>query len=160
MLQRTGIGQDSHRFQEETSTKPCIIAGLVFDSVPGFDANSDGDVVFHAITNAISTLTGTPILGAVADALCKEGVTDSKAYLDEAMKTLGDQEIVHVSLAIEGKRPKMKERYHEIRQSVADALSIKIEDTGIMATTGEELTAFGKGEGVQCIAIVTTKNRG
>jgi len=48
-IYRTGIGQDSHRFTATDSTKPCIIAGLVFDDVPGLAADSDGDVVLHAI---------------------------------------------------------------------------------------------------------------
>ena len=67
---RTGIGQDSHRFLSSDSSKPCIIAGLIFEGCPGFNANSDGDVVFHAICNAISSVTGTLILGAIADDLC------------------------------------------------------------------------------------------
>ena len=46
---RTGIGQDSHRFLPPDSSKLCVIAGLIFEEVAGFNANSDGDVVFHAI---------------------------------------------------------------------------------------------------------------
>ncbi len=67
---RTGIGQDSHRFLPPGSSKPCVIGGLIFDDAPGFMANSDGDIVFHAICNAISSLTGVLILGAIADDLC------------------------------------------------------------------------------------------
>ena len=52
---RTGIGQDSHRFLPADSSKPCILAGAIFDDVPGFNANSDGDVMYHAICNAISS---------------------------------------------------------------------------------------------------------
>src|ERR1700722_10706288 len=96
---RTGIGQDSHRFLSPDSSKPCIIAGIIFDEVPGFNANSDGDIVFHAICNAITSLTGVLILGAIADDLClKDGITDSEIYLREAMKTLGNQEITHVAI--------------------------------------------------------------
>ena len=60
---RVGIGQDSHRFLSDDSTKPCVVAGLMFSDAPGLSADSDGDVVFHAICNAITSVTGVPILG-------------------------------------------------------------------------------------------------
>ena len=78
MIVRTGLGEDSHRFLPPESTKPCIIGGLIFPDVPGFNANSDGDVAYHAICNAISSLTGVLILGDIADHLClTNGITDS-----------------------------------------------------------------------------------
>lgn len=156
---RTGIGQDSHRFLPPNSSKPCIIAGLIFDDVPGFLANSDGDVVFHAICNAISSITHVLILGAIADELClKGGITDSEVYLVEAMKTLKHQKITHVSLTLEAKKPKFKHRLHDMRENIARVMNLPIDQVGITATTGEGLTDFGCGDGVQCIAIVTTED--
>jgi 2-C-methyl-D-erythritol 2,4-cyclodiphosphate synthase len=157
MTVRTGLGQDSHRFLSPESTKPCIIAGLIFDHVPGFNANSDGDVVFHAICNAITSLTGVLILGAIADDLClKDGITDSEVYLREAIKTLGNQKITHIAIAIEAKKPKFKDRLTEMRANIARVMDLKISQIGITATSGEGLTDFGCGDGVQCLAIVTT----
>lgn len=155
---RTGIGQDSHRFlNSQAAPKTCIIGGLPFDEVPGFDANSDGDVVYHAICNAISSVTGILILGAIADDLClNKGITDSEAYLIEALKTLGKQKITHIAITLEGKRPKFKKRIEEMREKIASVMSLDLSEIGITATTGEELTGFGRGEGVQCIAIITT----
>lgn len=155
---RTGIGQDSHRFLPPESTKPCIVAGTIFDNVPGFNANSDGDVVFHAICNAITSLTGVLILGAIADDLClKDGITDSEVYLIEAIKTLGKQSISHVAITIEGKKPKFKDRLMDMRSNIARVMNLDISQVGITATSGEGLTDFGCGDGVQCFAIVTTE---
>lgn len=155
---RTGIGQDSHRFLPPDSTKPCVIAGVIFDQVPGFNANSDGDIVFHAICNAISSLTGILILGHIADDLClKDGITDSEIYLFEAMKTLGNQKVSHVAVTIEAKKPKFKERLLEMRNSIARVMGLDITQVGITATTGEGLTDFGCGDGAQAFAIVTTE---
>lgn len=157
MAVRTGIGQDSHRFLPPNSAKPCIIAGLIFEDVPGFLANSDGDVVFHAICNAISSITHVLILGDIADELClKGGITDSEVYLVEAMKTLKDQKITHVALTIEAKKPKFKQRLLEMRKNIARVMNLQVDQVGITATTGEGLTDFGCGDGIQCIAIVTT----
>ena len=66
---KAAIGQDSHRF-EESLGKPLILGGVVFPGEPGLLANSDGDVVLHAITNAVSGITGQNILGKIADEMC------------------------------------------------------------------------------------------
>lgn len=158
MTVRTGIGQDSHRFLPSDSTKPCVIGGLIFNDAPGFNANSDGDVVLHAICNAISSLTGVLILGNIADDLClKDGITDSEVYLLEAMKTLGLQRVTHVAITIEAKKPKFKHRLIEMRQNIARIMHLDISQVGITATSGEGLTDFGCGDGVQAFAIVTTE---
>lgn len=155
---RTGIGQDSHRFLAHDSSKPCIIAGIMFDEVPGFNANSDGDVVFHAICNAISSLTHVLILGGIADDLClKDGITDSEVYLKEALKTLGKQTITHVAITIEAKRPKFKHALEKMRENIARVMNLTIDQVGITATTGEGLTDFGCGDGVQAFVVVTTE---
>jgi 2-C-methyl-D-erythritol 2,4-cyclodiphosphate synthase len=158
MIVRTGIGQDSHRFLPPDTSKPCILAGIIFNDVPGFNANSDGDVVLHAICNAISSLTGILILGNIADDLClKDGITDSEIYLVEAMKTLDAQRITHVAITIEAKKPKFKHHLIEMRKNIARIMHLQISQVGITATSGEGLTDFGCGDGVQAFAIVTTQ---
>lgn len=156
MVFKTGIGQDSHRFLIEKDTKPCVIGGVTFDEVPGLKANSDGDVVYHAICNAISSLTGKLILGELADELFeKGGITDSQVFVEEGLKTLGKQKIIHVALSLEGLRPRFKEKIAEMRANVARVLKIEPSQVGITATTGEGLTDFGCGEGVQCLCVMT-----
>lgn len=158
IIVRTGIGQDSHRFLASDSSKPCVIGGLIFEDAPGFNANSDGDIVLHAICNAISSLTGVLILGNIADDLClKDGITDSEIYLIEAIKTLEKQYITHVAVTIEAKKPKFKHRLIEMRENIARIMHLDLSQVGITATSGEGLTDFGCGDGVQAFAIVTTQ---
>ena len=157
LLNRTGIGQDSHRFLSEDSSKPCIIGGIIFDNVPGLDADSDGDVVFHAICNAITSLTCVPILGGIAIDLCrKDGITASQVYLERALQTLGKQKIVHVALTIEGKRPRFEEKIPAMRRKIAHVMKISDKQVGITATTGDGLTDFGCGDGLQCFCVLST----
>lgn len=156
-LFRTGIGQDSHRFLPADSTKPCIIAGVIFEEVPGLDADSDGDVVIHAICNAITSLTGVPILGGIALELCrKDGITDSQAYLEKALQSLGRQQIIHVALSLEGKKPHFEEHIRLMCAKLASILQIEQKQIGITATSGDGLTDFGCGDGVQCFCVLTT----
>jgi len=154
---RTGIGQDSHRFLPDESTKPCVIAGLIFEDVPGLSADSDGDVVLHAICNAITSVTSVPILGGIAIELChKHGITDSAVYLEKALATLGKQKIEHVALTIEGKRPRMQARNLEMRTKISSLMQISVDQVGITATSGDGLTDFGCRDGLQCFCILTT----
>jgi 2-C-methyl-D-erythritol 2,4-cyclodiphosphate synthase len=156
-LFRTGIGRDSHRFLPADSSKPCIIGGVIFDGVPGLDADSDGDVVYHAICNAITSLSGVPILGGIARDLCrKDGITDSQVYLERALQTLGKQKIVHLSISIEGKRPYFEEKIEQMRKKISSVLKVQLKQVGITATSGDGLTDFGCGDGLQCFSMITT----
>lgn len=157
MIVRTGLGQDSHRFLPLDTTKPCVVGGVIIENSPGFNANSDGDVVFHAICNAITSLTDVLILGGIADELClKDGITDSEVYLLKALETLGKQKISHLAVSIEGKKPKINEWRQEIRRNIARVMKIDQSQVGLTATTGEGLTDFGCGDGVQCLVVLTT----
>jgi 2-C-methyl-D-erythritol 2,4-cyclodiphosphate synthase len=153
---KTGLGQDSHRFLLEREKKACRIGGVLFEEVPGFDADSDGDVIYHALCNAITSITHIPIMGDLAIHLCHEKkITDSAVYVQEALKTLKKYKIVHVALTLEGKRPKFQPRVEAIRAQVAKLLQIPLEAVGLTATSGNELNACGRGEGVSCLCLLT-----
>lgn len=162
------IGQDSHRFADrQTSAIPEksgngeLVLGAV--NIPGerpLVANSDGDVLLHALTNAVSGATGVNILGEIADRLCLEkGITDSREYLKAALSYLGDSQIVHVSFSVECKTPKLSDYMDMIRQSVGGLLSIDSSAVGITATSGEGLSSFGRGEGIMAFCSITVRRR-
>jgi len=156
---KSAIGQDSHRFEEEGSKKPLMIGGVHIPGCPGLEGNSDADVVLHALINALSGVSGLNILGKISDDMClRLGITDSKAYLAKAMESLGNYRISHVSVAIEGKRPRFEPVIGKIKESLADLLKIQPSDVGITATTGEGLTAFGRGEGLQAFVVVSAES--
>ncbi|MDG2395194.1 2-C-methyl-D-erythritol 2,4-cyclodiphosphate synthase [Candidatus Thioglobus sp.] len=150
---KTGLGQDSHAF--ESNKKPLLLAGIKFDHNQGLRANSDGDVVLHAITNAISSITGVNVLGATADTLCQQGVVDSSEYLKLALTDLDHWIIQHVAISIECLVPKITPKINEMKANLAHILNITEEDIGITATTGEGLTAFGQGQGIQVLCIIS-----
>jgi 2-C-methyl-D-erythritol 2,4-cyclodiphosphate synthase len=156
MKYRTGLGQDSHRFLPEGSTKPCILAGLIFEEAPGMASDSDGDVIFHAICNAITSVTGVQILGGIANDLCqKDGITDSQVYLEKALETLQRQKIEHLAIAIEAKRPRLHQRIEEMRSKIANLMKLQVHQVGLTATASDGLTEFGLGEGIQCLCMIT-----
>lgn len=158
-IYKTGLGQDSHKFEKEDSSKPCIIGGVVFEGIPGLSADSDGDLIYHALCNAITSITGKPILATVARDLCfKDGITDSSVYLQKALETLGNHKIVHVSISIEGKRPRFEKNLLKMKENIAKLMNLEIDQIGITATSGDGLSDFGRGKGVQCFCIITSVN--
>ncbi|NLW11627.1 MAG: 2-C-methyl-D-erythritol 2,4-cyclodiphosphate synthase [Clostridiaceae bacterium] len=158
----SSIGQDSHRFctAEELSVQPrdLVLGGLIIPDAPALAGNSDADVILHALTNAISGLTGINILGGAADRLCLEqGITDSREYLKMALYDLGDWELSHISMSIEALKPKLMPWIEQIRASVAGLVGLDQSAVTMTATTGEGLTDFGRGLGMQCICILTAR---
>ncbi|HAV12902.1 MAG TPA: 2-C-methyl-D-erythritol 2,4-cyclodiphosphate synthase [Opitutae bacterium] len=155
MKVKTGLGLDSHRFVEGESEQSFVLGGVVFDDAPALSGNSDADVILHALTDAISGVTGVTVIGATADTMCKAGITDSKAYLAVALESLGDWQLSHVSIALECLRPKIDPKVPVLRESIAGLLGVEVSDVCITATTGEKLNDVGRGLGIHATVIVT-----
>ena len=150
------IGQDSHRFGEPEEGCGILLGGVAIPSDRPLLANSDGDVILHAVTNAISGYTGKIVLGGIADKLClEEGIKDSSVFLKKALEDIEDAEILHCSVSVECLIPKLTPHLDAIRASLAGLLDLPVSSVGITATTGEGLTDFGKGEGIQAFVILS-----
>ncbi|MEO7427372.1 MAG: 2-C-methyl-D-erythritol 2,4-cyclodiphosphate synthase [Fibrobacteria bacterium] len=156
-MYKVGIGQDSHRIQEPAAGKALMLGGVALREAYALEGNSDSDVVLHALTNAISGITGKPVLGPVADRMCKAGVTDSAAYLQKALEDLDGigYSLTHVSVSLECLRPKILPLLGAMTARVAELTGLLPEDVGITATSGEGLTDFGKGLGIQAFACAS-----
>ena len=86
----------------------------------------------------------------------KNGIIDSEVYLREALKYL-DEKIVHLSISIECKIPKISPKIEEMRKNIARVLNVEENCIGITATSGEGLTEFGKGNGISVFTILTVE---
>jgi 2-C-methyl-D-erythritol 2,4-cyclodiphosphate synthase len=150
----TGLGQDSHKFG---GNAPLILGGVVFENHQGLIANSDGDVVLHALTNAISSITCKNILGKIADEMCQNGITDSKEYLLVALtdlQHLGFQ-LEHIAISLECLTPKITPNISKMQENIAKITQLQPHNIGITATTGEGLSDVGKGLGVFASVVIT-----
>ncbi|MDI9498700.1 MAG: 2-C-methyl-D-erythritol 2,4-cyclodiphosphate synthase [Bacillota bacterium] len=158
MITRCAIGQDSHRFAAPDSGRPLRLAGITIPGCPGLEGNSDADVILHAVTNAVSGITGRNILGRVADELCRSGITDSSAYLKLALEDLYQKpgrRPLHLSVSVEARRPLLAPHIPAMRAALARLLGLTEADIGLTATSGEGLTGPGRGEGIAVLAILT-----
>lgn len=152
---RHGIGQDSHRF-DRTHTG-LTLGGIQLPDEPQMIANSDGDVMIHALCNALLQAIGEASLGSIADDMAKNGITDSAHYLEKILTLVHDQNLTlaRVGFQLEGSTPQIDPIAPQIKTRLSELLAIDTTHIGITATTGEDLTAFGRGEGLQCFATVT-----
>lgn len=159
MYSISAIGQDSHRFEEFPTGKLLLLAGVEIESELGLEGNSDADLLWHVICNAISGLTCEPVLGPRADALCRNGIKSSVAYIDLALQDLKslrpDLKLQHLSLSVECKKPKLIPYFDKIRAAIADKLALPLRSVAITATTGEGLTGMGRGEGMAATCVLT-----
>lgn len=156
---RVGIGLDSHMFEEKK--KGLVLVGVSLKNELKLEANSDGDVVLHALFNALSQAVGEMSLGFYADGACEKGVTDSKKYLEIILKKIKNKkfEIHSVGIMIEAAKPQIDPLVHAMKNSLSKLLGLEKSRIGITATTGEHCTVFGEGLGIQCFAIVSLKER-
>ncbi len=155
---RVGLGQDSHRFVAPGDDKPLLLGGVLIEGGQGLAGNSDADVVLHALFNALSQAMGGRSLGYYAGPMClEEGITDSREYLKVALQMVQDQDYVigNVGISIECLRPRIEPWVPLMKDTLADLLDIWLEQIGITATSGEHLTDFGRGDGIQTFVTVS-----
>lgn len=175
-----GIGEDSHKFKalpqsgtkskyqiksqatNPKSNKNLILGGVKIKKNPALEAESDGDVILHALCNAISGAIGGGSLGTYATKMCKAGIKDSKKYLAEVLRCMAEKNfrVSQCSISIEAAKPKVDPLAPKIKKSLSALLKITPEKIGITATSGEKLTPFGRGEGIRCQAVVLLSNLG
>lgn len=150
-----GFGTDSHRFSD--AEKPLILAGIHLANHRGLAANSDGDVILHALFNALSQSIGERSIGYYCDKLYKEGITDSKQYITTVLTMLAEKgyTINNVGIMLECKTPQIDPFVALMKQSLSSLLFIEEHAIGITATSGEGLTDFGRGLGIQCSVVVS-----
>ena len=153
---RVGLGQDSHRFSSD-GTRPLVLGGVRVAGGRGLEGNSDADVVLHALCRALEQAIGTDAFSSYADAMSRDGINDSREYVAVALANVrrAGYDVNNVGLTIEARTPKIEPLRVAMKDSVAALLGITPDAVGINASTGEDLTAFGRGEGIQAFAIVS-----
>lgn len=150
---RIGIGQDSHRFDNSTGL---VFGGVKFDNYPKLKGNSDADVVLHSLCNALSSAIGGESLSTWADDMCQQGVTDSREYLKHIFNLVSPNfTINNISISVEAQIPRLtSDEKQLVKKSLADLLKINPDQIGITYTSGQDLTSFGKKEGIQVFSTV------
>ena len=155
-MYRIGLGQDSHAFLT-SGKKPLILGGVRISENGGLSGNSDADVILHSLCNALSSAIGGDSLSTWFDEMVLTRVTNSQKAVEHILKKVKQKryQVVNVSICVEAKKPRLDLKIiNKIKKSIASLLEINIEQVGITFTSGEGLTSFGQGKGIQSFTQV------
>ena len=150
---RVGLGYDIHRLIEGRSL---ILGGIVLPFEKGEDGHSDGDVLFHAITDAVLGAAGLGDIGSFfppEDMKWKDA--DSAKLLETVMEKVraAGWHIENIDCVIKLEKPKFIPYRQQVIESVARALQIQPEQVFVKAKTGEKLPPVGTSEAVEATAV-------
>lgn len=154
---RIGLGVDAHAFADGI---PLVLAGIQFDDDRGLAGHSDGDVLTHALIDALLGAAGLGDIGTLFpshdDSL--RGVSSLLLLRNAYGKvTAAGFELVNADCVLVGEQPRIAERRDDMRARLADTLGVNSDRIAVHATTTDRLGFTGRGEGLaaQAVALVS-----
>jgi 2-C-methyl-D-erythritol 2,4-cyclodiphosphate synthase len=150
---RVGIGVDAHAFADGV---PLVLGGVEFPSSRGLAGHSDGDVVTHAVIDAVLGAAGLGDIGSLfpSDASTPAGIS-SLDLLAEAVVRVRDAgyAVVNADCVLIGEEPRIASRRRELEDALGAVVSAPV---SVRATTTDRLGFTGRGEGLaaQAVALV------
>lgn len=151
---RIGFGYDVHAFDTGDYV---TLGGVRIPHTHGIRAHSDGDVVLHALCDA---LLGALALGDIgqhfpdSDPRWKDA--DSRSFLRHCVRLVHEHgyRVVNVDVTVIAEAPRLGTHRAEMRSNIANDLDTTADRVNVKATTSEGLGPIGRGEGLACHAVV------
>ncbi len=151
---RIGQGIDAHAFQVG---RKLVLGGVMIDHHQGLAAHSDGDVVLHALCDA---LLGAAALGDIGQHFPPSDVqwkdADSRDLLRRVVSMIRDQSftIGNVDLTVVAEAPRLSPCIDAMRENISRDLGVEMARVNVKATTTEKMGFTGRGEGIAAFAVV------
>lgn len=154
---RVGQGYDVHRLAEGETL---WLGGILIPHHKGTVAHSDGDVVIHAVCDALLGAAKLRDIGThFPDNSAEFKNIDSKILLKKSYDLVKEKgyEIVNIDCTISAQQPKLKPFIPEMESVMAKVLEIEVDQVSVKATTTENLGFEGREEGISVNAVVLLK---
>ncbi len=157
---RIGHGYDLHRLDRcapDGAGRALIVGGVLFEHDLGPVGHSDGDVLFHAITDALLGSLGLPDIGQLfPDTDAKHDGQDSSEFVARAVELVRERgfEVVNLDTTVVLERPRLGGRKVEMREKIAGLLGVDASRVNVKGKTGEGVGAVGEGRAIEAYAVV------
>ena len=151
---RIGQGFDAHRFSDSGRL---VLGGVEIPFAKGMQAHSDGDVIIHALCDAI---LGALALGDIGqhfpDSSDEYKGIDSRILLRRVVELMQQQQyrINNVDITVVAQAPKLAPHLPAMREILAPDLHTEVNSVSLKATTTEQMGFTGRGEGIAAMAVV------
>ncbi len=156
---RTGIGYDSHRFEEG---RRLVLGGVEVPADRGLAGHSDADVLTHAIIDALLGAAGLGDIGQHfpdTDERWKDADSIELLRITGSMLSEARAGPLHIDATVVCEEPRLSPYRDEMRASLASAVGLAADAVNVKFTTAERMGFIGRGEGVAALAIATVATR-
>lgn len=155
---RVGHGYDTHRLAEGLKF---ILGGIEIPSEKGCVAHSDGDVLLHALTDALLGSIGAGDIGELfPDTNPGNKDRNSKDFVTEAMRWVKVARYIvnNIDVTIVTEKPKLSPYKERIKNNIAAICEVRPSQVNVKAKTNEKLDAIGEGQGIMAQVVVTIRS--
>jgi 2-C-methyl-D-erythritol 2,4-cyclodiphosphate synthase len=165
MNQRIGHGYDLHRLEPigpGSRARPLIVGGVVLESPAGPVAHSDGDVLYHAVVDALLGALALPDIGQLFPDNAKENDgRDSADFVREAVKQvrMAMYRVVNLDSTVILERPRIGPVKDQIRSNLAALLGVSVSCINVKGKSHEKVDAVGEGRAIEAHAVVLLERR-
>jgi 2-C-methyl-D-erythritol 2,4-cyclodiphosphate synthase len=149
---RTGLGFDVHQFR---AGRRLVLGGVEIACDVGLLGHSDADVITHAAMEACLGAAGLPDIGHFFPDTSAEFKDADSLQLARRVKQKLDQEgyeLLNLDLMVLAEKPRLAPHREKMRQNLAQAFGLEIDQVTVKATTMEKLGSLGRGEGIATLA--------
>ncbi len=156
---RIGLGVDAHRF---AANRKLVLGGVEIPHDQGLVGHSDGDVLLHALADALLGAVGAPDLGSLfpsSDPKLKSA--SSRLFVEKAVRLVEEKgyRVVQVDTVIVAEKPRLSEHFDAVRGEVAEMLGISADAVGVKAKTSDGMGFTGRQEGMFAQAVVMVQQK-
>lgn len=158
MAYRVGLGEDIHRLE---AGRPLILSGVEVPFEKGLVGHSDGDAVYHAVSDALLSSVGERDIGF----FFSPNNPDIKGINSEKILALAKEKVLeagyhvaNLSIVITAERPKLAPYLDQFKANLSRILEIPAKDIGITCKTNEGLGPLGENLGIACHAVTLVED--
>jgi 2-C-methyl-D-erythritol 2,4-cyclodiphosphate synthase len=164
-MYRIGHGYDLHRLEPRSgplagSVKPLIVAGVTLEWESGLIAHSDGDVLYHAVVDAMMGALAMPDIGQMfPDKAAENAGRDSADFVREAVLRVrgAGWAVVNLDCTVILERPRIGPVKDQMRANIARLLACDVGDVNVKGKSHEKVDAVGEGRAIEAHVVVLLK---